>query len=58
MNTFIVKLDKWTNPVKVTATSALEASKKAVERFPTCDCCDEKTTVEGVWYVSALIEVK
>lgn len=55
---FIVKLDKWTNPLKVTAESALDAKKKALAWFPTCDCCDEKTKVEGVWYTDCLAEVK
>lgn len=55
---FIVKLDKWTNPIKVTANSVPEAKRKATEQFPTCDCCAEATRVEGIWYLEAMIEVK
>lgn len=58
MHDFVVKLDKWTNPIKVTAKSALEAKQKALKEFPTCDCCKETTKVESINYIEALIRVK
>lgn len=55
---FVVKLDKWTSPIKVIAPSALEAKKLALKQYPKCDCCEDKTRVEYVNYIDALITVQ
>lgn len=54
---FIVKLDMWTNPVKIMAKSALDARNKALKEFPTCDCCNEPVKVEYVNYLESIVQL-
>jgi predicted nucleotide-binding protein (sugar kinase/HSP70/actin superfamily) len=54
MRTFNVKLSFWTDPVSVAANSKYTAKQRALELYPTCDCCDDATTVDWVQEVMEL----
>lgn len=48
MNNYSVKLNHWCTPTTVNARDTQDAWSKALELYPTCDCCDEITQVEWV----------
>lgn len=66
MKIFKVTLNAWTSPCFVQAMTQKRAKERALEAYPTCDCCGAKTHVVKVeeakglppFNQSVLMEVK
>lgn len=49
LHRFAVTLDKWASPVFIDAYTIENATKRAIQLFPVCDCgCKEPTEITKV----------